>query len=270
MKDAAHKILNQMKERKYSVTIWKDEVTHPKEMNEATVDWIFVVDSLNFSFWLPGEKQFQLEHEGVVFEDYQALCMAVNRALKEGIPLTTPSYYKSVKLETVSHVFRSCNGTTLPLLEQRTQNLNTNGQVLCNSFNCSFVNVLKQCNHDVTTFIAKVTELFPSFRDTSTFCGQQVAFYKRVQILCADIWACFEGAGYEKFDNIEVLTMFADYRVPQSLQALGILKYSESLLKKLKDGEELGMGSVEEMEIRGCSIHCVELLCQEVKKTVEG
>ena len=39
-----------------------------------------------------------------------------------------------------------------------------------------------------------------------------VAIYKRVQILVADIWACFEGKGYGAFSDIESITMFADYR----------------------------------------------------------
>ena len=39
-----------------------------------------------------------------------------------------------------------------------------------------------------------------------------VAFYKRAQILIADIWACFEGQGLGYFYDINYLTMFADYR----------------------------------------------------------
>jgi hypothetical protein len=34
----------------------------------------------------------------------------------------------------------------------------------------------------------------------------------------ADLWALFEGKGRGQFDDIDTLTMFADYRVPQSLQ----------------------------------------------------
>lgn len=39
-----------------------------------------------------------------------------------------------------------------------------------------------------------------------------VSLYKRAQILIGDIWACFEGKGLGKFDDIDTLTMFADYR----------------------------------------------------------
>jgi len=267
--EAASKIYSQMKEQKYSFNMWKSCPAHPKLMNEDSVNWIFVVDCLNFSFWLPGVDQFQLEFEGCQYNDYDALCNAINRALKEGIPITSPSYFKSVTLESIQHVFRSCNGTTLPLLTERMQNLHQAGEILCQLYKGSFCNVIADCNGDVNLLISKITDLFPSFRDVSTFSGQSVSFYKRVQILIADIWACFEGRGYGQFDNINELTMFADYRVPQSLQALGVLRYSENLLDKIKRGVILDSGSVEEMEIRGCSIYCVELLCGQIEKLMK-
>lgn len=40
----------------------------------------------------------------------------------------------------------------------------------------------------------------------------QVTFYKRAQILVADIWGCFEGQGIGFFADIDCITMFADYR----------------------------------------------------------
>lgn len=41
----------------------------------------------------------------------------------------------------------------------------------------------------------------------------KVKFYKRAQILAADLWSCFEGKTYGEFHDIdEYLTMFADYR----------------------------------------------------------
>ena len=45
-----------------------------------------------------------------------------------------------------------------------------------------------------------------------TFGIISVSFYKRAQILVADIWACFEGKDLGAFDDIDSITMFADYR----------------------------------------------------------
>ena len=60
-----------------------------------------------------------------------------------------------------------------------------------------------------------------------------MCLYKRVQILIADIWSCFEGDGLGHFYDINKLTMFADYRVPQALLALGVMTYSNDLAGEL-------------------------------------
>ena len=60
--------------------------------------------------------------------------------------------------------------------------------------------------------------------------------------------------------------MFADYRVPQILHSLGCLRYSPSLIRKLDSGEPLEPNRRLEIEIRGCSIWCVELLRKELQR----
>lgn len=35
----------------FNLKSWKEQPLHPKEMSEATVEWVFVADLLNFSFW---------------------------------------------------------------------------------------------------------------------------------------------------------------------------------------------------------------------------
>ena len=44
------------------------------------------------------------------------------------------------------------------------------------------------------------------------FLLRPVSLYKRAQILIADLWLCFDGQGLGQFDDIDTLTMFADYR----------------------------------------------------------
>ncbi|XP_012563305.2 queuosine 5'-phosphate N-glycosylase/hydrolase isoform X1 [Hydra vulgaris] len=266
---AAQQIYDSMKKKHYSKAKWKEWPLHPKVLSPETVDWIFVVDTLNFSFWLPGEKKFQLEYHNIIYEDYEALCAGINRAIEEGIHITTPSFYKNISLETIKHVFRSCNGTELPLLEERTNNLREAGEILSSTYNNSFSNFLLKCDQDVTKVIEMVTKNFPSYRDIGIFEDRKVSFYKRVQILIADIWACFEGETFGKFKNIEKITMFADYRVPQALLAYGVISYSENLMRLLQNGDTLNMHSREEMEIRGCSIHVVELLRRSISNIIQ-
>lgn len=87
-----------------------------------------------------------------------------------------------------------------------------------------------------------------------------MAFYKRAQILVADIWACFEGKGFGTFHDIDQLTIFADYRIPQVLNYFGLITYSQDLQRKLNENCMLKYGSDDEMQIRGCTIHACEVL----------
>ena len=67
-------------------------------------------------------------------------------------------------------------------------------------------------------------------------------------------------------DGIDNLTMFADYRVPQSLQHYGAFKYSDELLDHLKAEKLLNSGDRWEQEIRGCSIEAVERITSRVRQ----
>jgi hypothetical protein len=61
--------------------------------------------------------------------------------------------------------------------------------------------------------------------------------------------------------------MFADYRVPQQLCALGVLRYSPRLAAALR--REDAVSDEEEAEIRGCSIRSVELLRGEHANAIQ-
>ncbi len=100
-----------------------------------------------------------------------------------------------------------------------------------------------------------------------------VYVWKRAQILVAEIWAAFYPPSpdlpHPIFPGIEgpkihLLTMFADYRVPQILHHLRILSYPPSLVKTLQSNSHLAPGSREELSLRSASIVAVERLRDEI------
>ncbi|KAJ8128793.1 hypothetical protein O1611_g4841 [Lasiodiplodia mahajangana] len=109
---------------------------------------------------------------------------------------------------------------------------------------------------------------FSCFRDEFQFEGRRkpIRFLKRAQILVADIWGCFNGESYGAFRDIDKITMFADYRVPQILATLGCIGYSPPLQALISRKETLESGSKYEMQLRACSIWCVELIRREIKR----
>jgi hypothetical protein len=87
-----------------------------------------------------------------------------------------------------------------------------------------------------------------------------VRFLKRAQILVADLWAAFDGASYGEFHDIDKITMFADYRVPQILHSLGIMWYCPSLDGRIRRLEMIESGHSWEMQIRGTHLFLFPLI----------
>ncbi|XP_035829446.1 queuosine salvage protein isoform X2 [Aplysia californica] len=255
----------------FNVTMWRKHELNPQGMDEDAVNWVFVSAVLNFSFW----SQKPTDRFAVTYKDkqhtgYWSLCAAMNRALDEGIPFTTASYYATVDLDTMKKIFRSDNEFEIPMLEERVRVLNEAGKVLLEKYNGSFANVIKEAGKSAQALLRIVVNNFPSFQDVAEFSGKKVGIYKRVQILIGDVWGCCEGKGLGEFDDIDTITMFADYRIPQALVFYGVLKYSDSLMEKLKQVPLLKSGERIEVEIRGVSLWACELVRDKILELLKA
>ena len=91
--------------------------------------------------------------------------------------------------------------------------------VVGHNFKGSFVNLIQLADKSAVSLLNILTSNFPNFQDHSIYEGHQIHFYKRAQILIGDIYGKFNGCGLGEFKDIDQLTMFPDYRVPQILQA---------------------------------------------------
>lgn len=240
---------------------------------------IFVVDTLNFCFWSePHSQPFTVCYKNNNYTGYWALCAAINRAIDEDIPITNPSFYSTVDLTTLKYIFRSETKTPISLLEQRVQVLNQAGTILQQKFQGDVQNLISTADGSAQKLIQLVVSNFKSYDDSVPLANYPflkdglspqldlpaLCFYKRAQILVADIWASFAATKLYRFKDISELTMFADYRVPQILNWLGAIKYSDKLMQKLKCGDQLISGSKDEIEIRACSIYAVELIRKQL------
>ncbi|RKP23574.1 UPF0553 protein C9orf64-like protein [Syncephalis pseudoplumigaleata] len=259
-------LFRQMEKTPYTTQVWRQHPLNPSHPTEATIDWIFVVDLLNFSFWSDAGEfspdRYTVVYNGQSYTGYWALCACINRAIDEGLPMTQASFYANATDEQLSAIFRSDTSEQIPLLAERIRLLREAGQVLIKQYNGSFVHCVKAARKQAAHLLDLIVRSFAVFRDECQFAGRPVQFYKRAQILIADIWACFDGEGLGEFVDIDHVTMFADYRVPQSLAYLGLLQYSADLHAHLEADRPLDYGSRLEVEIRGNSIWAVEQLRQ--------
>ncbi|KAF4126343.1 Protein of unknown function (DUF2419) [Geosmithia morbida] len=272
-KKAAETIYLKMQENNYSTATWSDHELHPKDKDESTVDFIFTMDLLNFSFWseLPDDERFAVEYKGKLRTGYWSLVASLQRALDEGIPITDPHYWQDetkCNLESLRHVFRSATEEEMPLIEERLDCLREAGQVLHEYYDDSPVNLIQAADGSAARLVNMLARDFDCFRDEHYYEGRSkpVRFLKRAQILVADLWACFNGQSYGEFRDIDKITIFADYRIPQMLLSLGVLYLSPTVAAAIKDKQLLESGGLWEMQLRACSIWGVELLRRQIKR----
>lgn len=241
---------------------YKDKSNFPVELQLSLpelLNWTFLIDALNFNFWTPdGQPKFTVTYNKTTRVGYLAMVDAVNRAIAEGKPMHDPTFYGKLMLKDVQHIFRSDTKSLMPLFDERVRILAEVSAKLLEKYDGKFERVLEEAGRDALSLVQVVVREFPCFRDEAEYEGQRVALYKRAQILAADVDLILAVQGLPGLSNVDQLTMFADYRVPQVLLHYGVLSYSSQLMTKLRKEHLFENGSPEEVEVRACSIEAVE------------
>ncbi|KZT12115.1 uncharacterized protein LAESUDRAFT_740624 [Laetiporus sulphureus 93-53] len=306
IKVAAEYIRGRLRKESYTPQTWRTQPLHllPHEpfsiddpSSRECLDWIFLISSLNFSFWSESEglpDRYGVEwrkgwhsNDRTVHTGYWSLVAAIDRALEDGIPLTDPAFYSSEEscpkalLEGIFRPAPQCK-ETMPLFKERVAILRENARILCSHFGGSFQgfcqDFLRRYGGRGTglQLVQMVIDSFPTFRDQTMYEGRTIYFWKRAQILVAEVWAAFYPSSpttshslFPAGAAIHELTMFADYRVPQILHHLRILTYPPSLVESLKSRRMLESGCREEISIRAASIVAVEKVRQRIIEQYE-
>jgi hypothetical protein len=139
------------------------------------------------------------------------------------------------------------------------------GTHLLARFAGSFTALVSAADSSAENLVRILLEI-PSFRDTASYRGMEAAFYKRAQILAADLELAFRGEGPGRFHDVGRLTIFADNLVPHVFRVDGILRYDPELAERIDREEPLAAGSPEEVEIRACAVHAAELTVEVLRE----
>ncbi|KAL7530411.1 hypothetical protein ACHAXR_003483 [Thalassiosira sp. AJA248-18] len=185
----------------------------------------------------------------------------------------------------------------LPNTEVRCKLLNELGNGIMQHHNGSALHMIAKANNSADVLVGIILDTFPGFRDyvdtkewdgasSSPSCEWESAkssssvihFYKRAQIAIADIWAALGRRSQStnanlqicQFTDMELVTTFPDYRVPQILRHVDVMQY-ESSLANLVDGRvELEKGGVDEVSIRAGTVVAVEKIAEKVREKLEA
>ena len=225
-----------------------------------SVNYLFLLDTLNFCFW--GKPRWQVVYKGERLDGYWALAASLKRALETRPETAEADFLARITPQELGDIFHGAG--TIPLFAERWRNVRELGTVLKNLWEGEGARLVECAEHDAPRLAQMVAENLASFNDMAVYDNQEVRFFKRAQILVTDLWGAFGGKDWGQFENIDALTAFADYKLPQLLRAWGILRYAPALARKVDAQIELAAGSADEIEIRAATLWAVEFLREEL------
>jgi Potential Queuosine, Q, salvage protein family len=202
---------------------------------EWLVEYVLVLDTINFSFWGSGRGYWQLAE-------------ALRDAFDAGDPLWEPA-----RLVELDEAGLTALIGEFPIPDRRVAALHALARLAEREADGSLAGLVPPSAPELAELLSRNLE---SFRDVSIYGDFAVPLLKRAQIAAADLW----GSGAIHFDDVDQLTCFADYKLPQALRHLGALEYSSHLARRVDDWVELEPGAPEEVEIRAATVVAVEEL----------
>ncbi|CAL5997393.1 Conserved_hypothetical protein [Hexamita inflata] len=273
---------------------WHNQLLNPRETCDATTRWLFTVSSLNFCFWQLDNTAYCVQYNNQLYSGYWALCAAIALGQSLGIDLTNAEYVNSdhFTIDELKLCFPDFNNRPVPLLKRRFEILKESSSTIVNKFGGSIVNLTDSVDSAIQ-LVKEVVRSFDSFKDecdvnvqsdikramvrNKSNCSSNqnneqnnqqnkeqmhLKFYKRAQIFVAELY--HTNPKRYGFKDLDQLTLFADYRIPQMLHRFGLIQYKPELIAILQDKQHLmESGSYLECEIRAASILAVYRLAQK-------
>jgi len=229
---------------------------------DQTMQYYFFLDSINFCFWPEkGKEKWQYPKGEQWLSGYYAFSFAIKRFFENNREFFDADKLADISFEQFKEIFAGIG--ELQLLEKRWEIIRENFRILSGKYQGQAAHLVKKASGDLNQLIESIIDDFPSFQDISEFGGNKIYFLKRAQIFASDIAnSLHENSTLDLSSND--FTLFADYKIPQLLQAEGVLVYSKELIDKIARESMITKDSREELEIRAFTIHAGELLLAEL------
>jgi hypothetical protein len=232
--------------------------------SEELIALVIILEALNFSYW--GEPKWTVTINGQEYDGFYAMFYSLKQAKDKGYQILTADFLANLYERDLKSIWQG--NTIIPLFTERLEILRNLGKIVMAKFDGRFSQIIEQASWDAEQIVSILAQDFPTiFNDVAEYQGQTVQFFKRAQLVPAHLLE-FQDLGLlaNKVTNIDKLTAFADYKVPQALRKLGILEYADDLADKVDNLKEIISSSEEEIEIRANTIWAVELLTQALKE----
>ena len=237
-----------------------DPAHHYLGRDADTVSFVLTLDAINF-----GSGYFPHLRKRPGLSGYFTIATCLTERFQTHRPFSAEELCR-ITAEDCAGLFGQDldGGPRSELMSLFAQALNDLGGYVLDRFSGSFTRLVGAASGSADHLVRILAEM-PFYRDVESYGDLRVPFYKRAQLTAADLSLAFGGVGYGQFADIDRLTIFADNLVPHVLRVDGILQYDDALAHRIDQGELLPAGSAEEVEIRACALHAVELLVQSLR-----
>jgi hypothetical protein len=239
-----------------------DPTCHYLGRKEDTVNFLLTLDTINF-----GSGYFPHLRKRPGMSGYFTVASALHDAYVAQGPLSARQLAEISVQECVRMFDQDPdNNIARELMQHFSAALNDLGRFVLERFNGSFTDLVDSVELSAGRLVQLLKNM-PFFNDVASYGGGEVLFYKRAQILAADLSLAFPGQTWGHFEDLDQMTIFADNLVPHVLRIDGILIYEQSLVARINQGTLLPAGSAEEVEIRACAVQAVELIKKQLSES---
>ncbi|NQV11922.1 hypothetical protein HQ524_01020 [Candidatus Uhrbacteria bacterium] len=247
-----------------NVMHWIDESPFDiSKLNQKDkLHFLLVFNALSFSYW--GDPKWNIVYNSEELDGAYGMIGCIARAVERKMPILDAKFLSKISEKDFAEFLEG--NVEVPLFKERLRIIRNIGATLVKQFDGDLTNLVKEASGDSQKLVELIVQHLDSFNDVSKYGGQDVCFYKRAQLLTADIFQAFKGEGVGGLKNIDQLTACADYKLPMVLRGLGIFQYSADLTNKIDSKIEILKDSEEEIELRANTLWAIELITRNVKK----
>jgi hypothetical protein len=237
-----------------------DPAFHFHGDEDTTAAFVVTLDAINFGSGYFPHLRRRDQHSG-----YFHIARALTARFQNHGPYTAAGL-EQLTPQACALVFgQPLQGPAGELMTLFAAALNGLGQALRERWSGSFRELVEAAGGSAERLAGLLAEV-PFYDDVHPYRDLRVPVYKRAQITPSDLWLALGGRGLGQFHDLDRLTIFADNLVPHVLRLDGVLSFDPVLLERIEREELLVSGSEEEVEMRACAIHAVELVVAELRR----
>lgn len=228
------------------------------DMNiDKIINFMLIFESIDYCFW--GQPKWTIE----TIEGKKSGSDALLYALLNHVKKVDKIDFANISFEEFSDILKG--NVDIPFLKERYETVVSICNVVNKKMNGNFYNYIEKINEDTELFDIIINN-FSEFCDVREYDNKKIYFYKLAQLLTSDILHIKELINGTKVDYSHLVGC-ADYKIPQTLRALGIVEFNSELSKIVDNKQLIDENSMYEVEIRANMIAVISYINSKLKDT---